>query len=129
MSIARADIYALGCVAYFLLTGTLVFPDENPMSMALKQVQQCRIRRLSRTEMPIAPDLERVVLQCLEKKPGDRPPTRTSGGRFAGGLRAAAVDAEDAAAWWERHLPPTSTLRTSAHAADAHSPDRPENLI
>ena len=37
---ARADIYALGCVAYFLLTGTVVFPDENPMSMALKQVQE-----------------------------------------------------------------------------------------
>ena len=35
----RADIYALGCVAYFLLTGTLVFPDSNPMTMALKHVQ------------------------------------------------------------------------------------------
>ena len=36
---ARADLYALGCVAYVLLTGTLVFPDPNPLSMALKHVQ------------------------------------------------------------------------------------------
>ena len=35
----RADIYALGCVVYYLLTGTLVFPDSNPMTMALKHVQ------------------------------------------------------------------------------------------
>ena len=35
----RADIYSLGCVAYFLLTGSLVFTDSNPMTMALKHVQ------------------------------------------------------------------------------------------
>ena len=49
----RADLYALGCVAYFLLTGTLVFHDPNPMSMALKHVQASRIRRRTRTELPI----------------------------------------------------------------------------
>ena len=36
----RADIYALGCVAYFLLTGTTVFEEENPTRMALLHVQQ-----------------------------------------------------------------------------------------
>jgi serine/threonine-protein kinase len=35
----RADVYALGCIIYFLLTGTLVFPDSNPMTMAIKHCQ------------------------------------------------------------------------------------------
>ena len=50
---ARADIYALGCVAYFLLTGTLVFPDSNPMSMALKHVQAQPDPPSTRTELPM----------------------------------------------------------------------------
>ena len=64
----RADIYALGCVAYFLLTGTLVFPDSNPMTMALKHVQARPDPPSARTELPIPADLERVVMRCLEKK-------------------------------------------------------------
>jgi serine/threonine-protein kinase len=110
---ARADIYALGCVAYFLLTGTLVFPDENPMSMALKQVQETPDPPSSRTEIPIPQDLERVVMRCLEKKADDRP---ASAREVADLLEACVLPpwtSDDAAAWWERHLPPTSTLRTS----------------
>jgi eukaryotic-like serine/threonine-protein kinase len=118
---ARADIYALGCIAYFMLTGTLVFPDESPMSMALKQVQETPDPPSSRTELPILPDLERLVLHCLEKKPADRP---ASAREVADRLTACSLPAwtaEDATAWWERHLPPTSTLRISAIAA-THTP-------
>ena len=50
---ARADLYALGCVAYVLLTGTLVFPDSNPMSMSLKHVQAPPDPPSQRTELPI----------------------------------------------------------------------------
>ena len=108
----RADIYALGCVAYFLLTGTLVFDDPNPMSMALKHVQAKPDRPSTRTELPIPPDIERVVMQCLEKRPADRP---TNVRELADGLDACDLPEwtdEDAAAWWDRHLPATSSLRT-----------------
>jgi serine/threonine-protein kinase len=108
----RADIYALGCVAYFLLTGTLVFDDPNPMSMALKHVQATPDPPSTRTELPIPADVERIVMQCLEKKPADRPATVRE---LADRLRACRVPEwteEDAAAWWERHLPATSSLRT-----------------
>jgi serine/threonine-protein kinase len=108
----RADIYALGCVAYFLLTGTLVFDDPNPMRMALKHVQATPDPPSSRTELPIPPDLERLVLQCLEKKPVDRPATVRE---IADRLRACDMPdwtEEDAVAWWDRHLPATSSLRT-----------------
>jgi serine/threonine-protein kinase len=108
---ARADIYALGCVAYFLLTGTLVFPDTNPMSMALKHVQARPDLPSSRTELPIPGDLEAVVMRCLEKGPQERPATVRV---VADMLRACNVPAwtdEEAAEWWHRNLPLTSSLR------------------
>jgi eukaryotic-like serine/threonine-protein kinase len=71
----RADIYALGCVAYFLLTGTNVFEEENPTRMALLHVQQVPDPPSTRTGAAIPPALERLVMECLAKKPADRPPT------------------------------------------------------
>jgi eukaryotic-like serine/threonine-protein kinase len=117
----RADIYALGCVAYFLLTGTLVFQEDNPMSVALKHVQEKPDPPSQRTELPISAALERVVMQCLEKMPGARP---ASAAEVSTMLAAAGVPewtADDATAWWERNLPPTSTLRASAQTA-THTP-------
>jgi serine/threonine-protein kinase len=110
---ARADIYALGCVAYFLLTGTLVFPDTNPMSMALKHVQATPEPPSRRTEQPIPSALEALVLRCLAKRPGDRP---ASVGEIATELAQQDYPAwteEDAAAWWNRHLPRSSSLRAA----------------
>jgi serine/threonine-protein kinase len=108
----RADIYALGCVAYFLLTGKLVFEDANPMSMALKHVQAMPDPPSSRTELPIPADLERLVMRCLEKKPADRP---GSVREVADCLRECPNiewSADEATAWWDCHLPETSSLRT-----------------
>jgi serine/threonine-protein kinase len=118
---ARADIYALGCIAYFLLTGTLVFPDESPMSMALKQVQETPEPPSRRTELPISPDLERIVMHCLEKKAADRPATARDVADRLAACNLPAWTTEEATAWWERHLPPTSTLRISAIPA-MHTP-------
>jgi len=111
---ARADLYALGCVGYVLLTGTLVFPDANPMSMALKHVRAVPDPPSRRTDVAIPPDLERVILSCLEKNPSARP----AGAReVAQMLDACAVPAwsdSDATAWWDYHLPATSPLRSFA---------------
>jgi len=108
----RADLYSLGCVAYYLLTGALVFPDPNPMTMALKHVQEKPVPPSARTELRIPADLEAIVMQCLEKRAADRPP---SARQLAARLVAADVPAwtpADAALWWDRHLPPTSSLRS-----------------
>ena len=119
---ARADIYALGCVAYFLLTGTLVFADDNPMSMALKHVQATPDLPSSRSELPIPVAMEDVVMRCLAKKPEDRP---ASAREVAVLLQACDIPRwtdEDADGWWQRHLPPTSSLRSFAQTVSVPVP-------
>jgi serine/threonine-protein kinase len=118
---ARADIYALGCIAYFLLTGTLVFSDPNPMSLALKHVQTPPDPPSSRTELPIPSELERIILHCLEKKPADRPQSASIVADLLTACTVAPWTAADAEQWWQRHLPATSSLRSFAQAA-AHTP-------
>ena len=109
----RADVYALGCIAYFLLTGKLVFSESNPMTMALKHVQTIPELPSSRTELPIPGDLEQVVMRCLEKKCGDRPASARELARMLEGCHFESWTQEDAVAWWERHLPETSSLRAA----------------
>jgi serine/threonine-protein kinase len=71
----RADLYSLGCVAYYLLTGHLVFEGETPLQTILKHLQHPPVPPSQRTDRPIPPALEAVVLDCLSKRPEDRPPS------------------------------------------------------
>jgi serine/threonine-protein kinase len=69
----RADLYALGCVAYYLLTAHLVFEAETAIQMVLKHLQEVPIPPSLRTANPIPEALDRIVLDCLSKRPADRP--------------------------------------------------------
>jgi serine/threonine-protein kinase len=102
----RADIYALGCVGYWLLTGRLVFEAETPVKMMLQHIQSEPVppSRLSEVEVP--PELDRILLDCLAKKPEGRP-------QSVGELERRLLEVpcqtpwtrERAEEWWERHLP------------------------
>jgi serine/threonine-protein kinase len=108
----RADIYALGCVAYYLLTGRLVFEAANGLQMIAKHMRDVPIPPSKRTELPVPPALERLVLACLAKKPEDRPPSAAELSRALEGIigeRWGEVEARD---WWRTHVPrraPTET--------------------
>ncbi len=69
----RADVYALGCVAYYLLTGQLVFEADTPMKMLLQHVQAEPVPPSQRTELPIPREIDELVLACLQKDPTKRP--------------------------------------------------------
>jgi serine/threonine-protein kinase len=69
----RADLYSLGCVAYYLLTGRMVFEAQTALQTALLQVQVPPVPPSARTTAPIPSELERLVLACLAKRPADRP--------------------------------------------------------
>ena len=69
----RADIYALGCVAYFLLTGKRVFEAETRHDMLVMHAHQKPILPSKRVDLAIHPELESIVMTCLEKNPNRRP--------------------------------------------------------
>jgi serine/threonine-protein kinase len=99
----RADIYALGCVAYWLLTGQPVFAGDTPVATLLKHVQEDPVPPSRRTELEIPADLEAVVLACLAKDPTGRPQTAED---LDARLAASSVrewTKEKAEEWWNLH--------------------------
>ncbi|MDH3455879.1 MAG: serine/threonine protein kinase [Gemmatimonadota bacterium] len=102
----RADIYALGCVAYWMLTGVLVFEATSVGAMMVAHAQRTPVPPSDRTELAISADLEALVLRCLAKDPKDRPQTAEQLERELGTL--ATPDPwtpARAARWWEQHDP------------------------
>jgi eukaryotic-like serine/threonine-protein kinase len=105
----RADIYGIGCLAYWLLTGQLVFTGNTPMQLIMQHAQATPEPPSVRTELAIPQELDAVVLACLAKNPSDRPQTARELAR-----RLEAVPVRDewtpelARAWWEAHQPVTS---------------------
>jgi serine/threonine protein kinase len=71
----RVDIYALGCVACWLLTGELVFTGDTPMAILMQHAQTPPAPLSARTELRIPSQLDALVLSCLSKDPADRPQT------------------------------------------------------
>ena len=69
----RADIYAVGAVGYFLLTGTTVFQCKNVMEICVKHQKEIPEPVSKRLKKPIDPKLEAIVMRCLSKSPADRP--------------------------------------------------------
>jgi hypothetical protein len=101
----RADLYALGCVAYFLLTGQLVFQATNGLQMITKHIQEPPVPPSQRTELDVAPELDRVVLACLAKRPQDRPRSATELDRMLAEIEIEPWSEEAATQWWRTHQP------------------------
>ena len=106
----RADIYAMGCVAYWLLTGHPVFEADTPMAVIVAHANKRPLPPSTVTELDIPRELEDVILKCLEKKPGDRP---QSAEELRRRLTACRLTSEwndaDARTWWRTHLPTAET--------------------
>ncbi|HEU5310212.1 MAG TPA: serine/threonine-protein kinase, partial [Candidatus Eisenbacteria bacterium] len=62
---SSVDIYALGCVGYWLLTGRLVFDAETPVKMMLQHIQSEPAPPSRASELDIPPELDRIILACL----------------------------------------------------------------
>jgi hypothetical protein len=103
---ARSDLYAVGGVAYWLLTGTVVFKGATVMETIVMQVHRKPEPPSHRTELDIPPELESIVLDCLAKDPGDRPQTADQlAARLAAVPLAREWTESRAREWWERHRP------------------------
>jgi serine/threonine-protein kinase len=106
----RADIYALGCVAYFLLTGKRVFEAETRHDMLVMHAHQKPVLPSKRVDLAIHGGLEGLVMQCLEKNPNRRP---QSARELRESLLAFQFERpwsdERARLWWKAHLEKPAT--------------------
>jgi len=103
---ARADIYSIGCVAFWLLTGDLVFSAETPMKLLVAHAHSTPEPPSARTELPIPAELDALVLSCLAKDRDYRP---ASARDLLERLQAIKLPHswtdERAREWWRTHLP------------------------
>jgi serine/threonine-protein kinase len=105
----HADVYAIGCVAFYLLTGTRVFQDGNQMQMLVDHVHAEPIPPSARLGAALPREVDEFVLDCLRKSPDDRPQdagqllerihTHNLAGRWSN---------SQARVWWQARLPTLS---------------------
>ena len=101
----RADIYATGCVAFWLLTGHTVFSAESPMGYLVQHARTPPPRPSSRSHAPIPAGLDNLVLACLAKDPSDRPQTARELARRLAEVDTGSAWTEDRArTWWAGHM-------------------------
>ena len=113
----RADLYALGCVAYYLLTGEQVFTGDTVIKVVSQHLQAVPVPPSQRTELQIPPALEKLVLACLAKKPEDRPQTARQLAQSLDAIDGTAWGEDEAGRWWSEHHPTPAV--TSADATGA----------
>jgi serine/threonine-protein kinase len=103
---SRADIYSLGCVAYWLLTGQLVFTADTAIGVMMHHAHTAPTPPSERTELPMPRALDELVLSCLAKDPARRPQSSRELARRLGEIAVEQPWTEDRAClWWSRHAP------------------------
>jgi hypothetical protein len=100
---ARADLYALGAVGYYLLTGQPVFSGASLLEVAAQHLHQAPIPPSARSPHLVPAALENLVLACLAKDPGARPKNALEVVRALASCRVAEWSTEQASDWWREH--------------------------
>jgi serine/threonine-protein kinase len=117
---ARLDIYALGCVAYFLLTGSPVFDEKTASAMVMAHVHKTPVPPSQRSGMPVPSEFESVILRCLAKRPEERPQSALELSRLIAAIAGVPEwTPEDAETWWQTHLPVSSSYRNALQPRSA----------
>ena len=93
-------------MAFFLLTGRLVFDAATPLKMLLAHVKETPVPPSRLTEFPISRDLDEIILACLQKDRTRRPATADELAHRLGACDVGEPWTPEAAArWWQGHLP------------------------
>jgi serine/threonine protein kinase len=127
---ARSDLYAVGAVGYFLVTGRPVFEAASVVELCQMHLDKTPVPPSERSGVTIPTELESALLACLEKSRAKRPQTaRDLAALISRCAEASSWSIEDSDAWWGRHERGVSSVimaaqsvpqagRTSTHGHD-----------
>jgi serine/threonine-protein kinase len=123
---SRVDLYGLGCVAYWLLTGERVFVGRTPVEVLLHHVKTPPVPPSERSGRALPAALEALVLSCLAKEPDERPESAEwLAARLAECETAGAWTPARAREWWEQNLPGGSPKARRATTLTTSTPLSP----
>ncbi len=113
----RSDLYSLGCVGYYLLSGEPVFEGDSVIDICSKHLNEDPVPPSERISESLAVDLEAVIMSCLAKDPAARPASAWAlREMLADCADAKGWDAEHARKWWEEHTEALSTPKVEVEA-------------
>ena len=110
---ARSDLYSLGAVGYYLLTGRPVFEADTAFEVCMQHVQATPAPLSEARGEPIPKELERLILSCLAKNKDDRPASAQALADALDQLDLPPWTRADAERWWQRYGPSVEEQRDS----------------
>ena len=99
----RSDIYAVGAVAYYLLTGVHVFTGQTVIEICGHHLHTAPVAPSERIGHALPPDLEAWVMRCLEKSPDSRPASAAEAERELAAADDGSWRVERAHEWWRQY--------------------------
>ena len=119
----RSDVYAVGAVAYALVTGQHVFAGRSGAEIIGHHIHKAPMAPSERLGRALDPFLERLILACLSKRPEDRP--ADAGALLAEleeGWQGASWTQRDAREWWQTRAPAMLEARRAAEESASRGP-------
>jgi serine/threonine-protein kinase len=118
----RADLYALGCVAFFLLTGRVMFEASGPLQTIMRRLREEPVAPSTQTSIAVPPELDAVVLACLATARERRPQSAAELQRRLEAIPTEPWTEEMAIAWWAAHQGVLDEAAARSAEADGASP-------
>jgi serine/threonine-protein kinase len=100
-----SDLYSLGCVAFFLVTGRTVFEADTAIAMALKHVHEQPEPPSAHSERPVPHEYDELVMRCLAKKPDERVRNAEELLTLLQAVPRERWTPDRAHGWWEQNAP------------------------
>jgi len=123
----RSDLYSVGALGYYLVSGQPVFDAEDVAQLYEKHLRELPMPPSRRTANPVGREFENLLLECLAKEPGDRPLSASAlREKLASLTETAPWNHHQGAAWWEAH--PEASINGLPHAAGS-STSRPDPTL